>query len=393
MEDLANKDPYLVGKKIVIALSGGIDSIVLFHYLCSNYSGNVRAIHINHHLSKFSDDWSKFCFELCKKNNIDFKSIDINIEKSSNIEENARISRYNSLKSNLSKNQVLCTAHHQDDQAETLLLQLFRGSGVAGLASMPKLKNFGHAYLYRPLLNIGKQQISEYAASHHLQWVEDDSNDNTQFKRNLLRVELIPKLKISFESMIKNISRSAAHQAEALTLLHDLAEIDIAKFNLIVDNKIQINHLIKLSSERITNVLRFYINQRGFLMPSNKVLDELHSVMSAKSDAQVLLKWHCYEVKRYNDELYFFDTEHEGVKLECPYYKKLQHLSNLEVRYRKDGQRVKLKGKNHSSPLKKVLQESNIPPWERDKLRMYYVDGHLKAMESIGEMSEVWTNN
>ena len=128
-------------------------------------------------------------------------------------------------------------------------------------------------------------------------------------------------------------------------------------------------------------------------MPSNKVLDELQSVMSAKSDAQVLLKWHCYEVKRYNDELYFFDTEHEGVKLECPYYKKLQHLSNLEVRYRKDGQRVKLKGKNHSSPLKKVLQESNIPPWERDKLRMYYVDGHLKAMESIGEMSEVWTNN
>ena len=258
---------------------------------------------------------------------------------------------------------------------------------------MPKLKSFGHAYLYRPLLNIGKQQISEYAASHHLQWVEDDSNDNTQFKRNLLRVELIPKLKISFESMIKNISRSAAHQAEALTLLRDLAEIDIAKFNLIVDNKIQINHLIKLSSERITNVLRFYINQRGFLMPSNKVLDELQSVMSAKSDAQVLLKWHCYEVKRYNDELYFFDTEHEGVKLECPYYKKLQHLSNLEVRYRKDGQRVKLKGKDHSSPLKKVLQESNIPPWERDKLRMYYVDGHLKAMESIGEMSEVWTNN
>ena len=85
MEDLANKDPYLVGKKIVIALSGGIDSVVLFHYLCSNYSGNVRAIHINHHLSKFCDDWSKFCFELCKNNNINFKSIDINIKKSSNI--------------------------------------------------------------------------------------------------------------------------------------------------------------------------------------------------------------------------------------------------------------------------------------------------------------------
>ncbi len=388
MEDLANKDPYLVGKKIVVALSGGIDSVVLLHFLCSNYSGNIRAIHINHHLSKFCNDWSKFCSELCQKTNTDFQSIDINLKTSSNIEENARKSRYNSLKSNLSKDEILCTAHHQDDQAETLLLQLFRGSGVAGLASMPKLKNFGDAYLYRPLLNISKQQINQYASLHQLEWIEDDSNDNTQFKRNLLRAELIPQLKLSFDSVIKNISRSVNHQAEALKLMHDLAEIDIAKFNLVVDNKIQINHLLALPSRRIANILRFYINQRGFLMPSNKVLTELILVMGAKSDAKVILKWHCYEVRRYNGELYFFDTEAVDAKLECPYYKKLQGKSNFEVRFRKDGQRVKLKGKKHSSSLKKILQESNIPPWQRDKLRMYYIDGNLKAMELIGEMSD-----
>ena len=388
MEDLANKDPYLVGKKIVVALSGGIDSVVLLHFLCSNYSGNIRAIHINHHLSKFCNDWSKFCSELCQKTNTDFQSIDINLKTSSNIEENARKSRYNSLKSNLSKDEILCTAHHQDDQAETLLLQLFRGSGVAGLASMPKLKNFGDAYLYRPLLNISKQQINQYASLHQLEWIEDDSNDNTQFKRNLLRSELIPQLKLSFDSVIKNISRSVNHQAEALKLMHDLAEIDIAKFNLVVDNKIQINHLLALPSRRIANILRFYINQRGFLMPSNKVLTELILVMGAKSDAKVILKWHCYEVRRYNGELYFFDTEAVDAKLECPYYKKLQGKSNFEVRFRKDGQRVKLKGKKHSSSLKKILQESNIPPWQRDKLRMYYIDGNLKAMELIGEMSD-----
>jgi len=388
LEDLANKDPYLVGKKIVVALSGGIDSVVLLHFLCSNYSGNIRAIHINHHLSKFCNDWSKFCSELCQKTNTDFQSIDINLKTSSNIEENARKSRYNSLKSNLSKDEILCTAHHQDDQAETLLLQLFRGSGVAGLASMPKLKNFGDAYLYRPLLNISKQQINQYASLHQLEWIEDDSNDNTQFKRNLLRAELIPQLKLSFDSVIKNISRSVNHQAEALKLMHDLAEIDIAKFNLVVDNKIQINHLLALPSRRIANILRFYINQRGFLMPSNKVLTELILVMGAKSDAKVILKWHCYEVRRYNGELYFFDTEAVDAKLECPYYKKLQGKSNFEVRFRKDGQRVKLKGKKHSSSLKKILQESNIPPWQRDKLRMYYIDGNLKAMELIGEMSD-----
>jgi tRNA(Ile)-lysidine synthase len=110
--------------------------------------------------------------------------------------------------------------------------------------------------------------------------------------------------------------------------------------------------------------------------------------MNAKNDAQVILKWHVYEIRRYNNELYFFDTDFDNSKLDCPYYEKLKSASNFEIRYRKDGQRVKLKGKKHSSALKKILQDSNIPPWERDKLRMYYINGNLKAMESIGEMSE-----
>jgi len=196
-------------------------------------------------------------------------------------------------------------------------------------------------------------------------------------------------LQSSFDSVIKNISRSANHQAEALKLMHDLAEIDIAKFNLILDNKIQVALLSKLPSRRIANILRYYINQRGFLMPSSKVLSELISVMNAKNDANVILKWHVYEIRRYNNELYFFDNEIDNSKLDCPYYEKLKTESNFEIRYRKDGLRVKLKGKKHSSTLKKILQDSNIPPWERDKLRMYYINGNLKAMESIGEMSEV----
>ena len=119
------------------------------------------------------------------------------------------------------------------------------------------------------------------------------------------------------------------------------------------------------------------------------MLNELVSVMHAKSDAQVFLKWHCYEVRRYNNEMYFFDTELEDSKLECPFYKKLHSDSNFEVRFRKDGQRVRLKGKKHSRLLKKLLQDFKIPPWERDRLRMYYINDNLIAMESVGEMSEV----
>ena len=388
LEDLANKDPFLIDKNIVIALSGGIDSVVLLHFLNSHYPGNIRAVHINHNLSKHSKDWSLFCKELCHKQGVEFKSIDINIKTSSNIEENARKKRYNSLKSELSKNEVLCTAHHQEDQSETFLLQLFRGSGVAGLASMPKMKSFADAFLYRPFLNISKQLIIDYATKYNLDWVEDDSNNNLNFKRNLLRLELIPKLESGFDGVIKNISRSAYHQSEALKLINDLAEIDIEKFNLVINHRIQVLPLTQLPSRRIANVLRYYIAQSGFLMPSNKVLTELISVLTAKSDAQVILKWHLYEVRRYDNELYFFDGEPERSNENCPLFNKLKDQTNFTIRFRQDGQRVRLKGKKHSSSLKKILQSANIPPWERDKLRMYYVNDTLIGMESIGEMSE-----
>ena len=388
MEDLANKDPFLIDKNIVIAFSGGIDSVVLLHFLNSHYPGNIRAVHINHNLSKHSKDWSLFCKELCHKQEIGFKSIDINIKNSSNVEENARKKRYNSLKSELSENEILCTAHHQEDQSETFLLQLFRGSGVAGLASMPKMKNFADSFLYRPFLNISKQLIFDYATKYNLDWVEDDSNNNLNFKRNLLRLELIPKLESGFDGVIKNISRSAYHQSEALKLMHDLAEIDIEKFNLVINHRIQVLPLTQLSERRVANVLRYYIERRGFLMPSSKVLTELISVLSAKDDAKVILKWHLYEVRRYDNELYFFDGEPERSTEDCPLFNKLKDQTNFTIRFRKDGQRVRLKGEKHSSSLKKILQSANIPPWERDKLRMYYINDTLIGMESIGEMSE-----
>ena len=388
MEDLANKDPFLIDKNIVIALSGGIDSVVLLHFLNSHYPGNIRAVHINHNLSKHSKDWPLFCKELCLQQGVEFKSIDINIKTSSNVEENARKKRYNSLKSELSKNEVLCTAHHQEDQSETFLLQLFRGSGVAGLASMPKMKSFADSFLYRPFLNISKQLIVDYATKYNLDWVEDDSNINLNFKRNLLRLEFIPKLESGFKGVIKNISRSAYHQSEALKLINDLAEIDIEKFNLVINHKIQVLPLIQLPERRVANVLRYYIAQRGFLMPSNKVLTELISVLRAKDDAKVILKWHLYEVRRYDNELYFFDGEPDRSNEDCPLFNKLKDQTNFTIRFRQDGQRVRLKGKKHSSSLKKILQSANIPPWERDKLRMYYINDTLVGMESIGEMSE-----
>ena len=388
MEDLANKDSSLVDKKIVVALSGGVDSVVLLHFLNKHYPGNIRAIHINHNLSKYSKEWSSFCKNLCKKDNIKFKSIDIIINKSSNIEENARKKRYLSLTSEILNDEILCTAHHQEDQAETLLLQLFRGSGVAGLAAMPEKKIINGSQLYRPFLNISKTQILDYASKNRLNWVEDDSNQNIHFKRNLLRIEFIPKLSGVFNSLTKNIARSAKHQAEALELMHDLAELDITNYVLIVKDRLQVIPLLELPKRRLVNVIRYFIDKQNFLLPSSKVLDEIISLLTAKADAKSIVKWHDYQVRRYRNELYFFDEFKTQATAPCPYYESLKDLPNFEIRFRREGQRVKLKGKTHSQSLKKILQESKIPPWERDKLRMYYIDGSLRAMEILGEMSD-----
>ncbi len=387
MDDLKTKDLYLEGKQIVLGLSGGIDSIVLLHYLHLHYPKHLRAIHCNHHLSQHADNWSGFCQELCATLNIPFSSISLNIEKDANLEENARKKRYYSLSCNLGENEVLCTAHHQDDQAETLLLQLFRGSGVAGLASMPKEKPLGKGTHYRPMLSIQKQQILDYAKKHHLNWIEDDSNNNTNFRRNYLRLDIIPQLSKVYKNLTKTLYRGAKHQSEALKLSRELADIDLQNNNIVNDSgRININALKTLEIHRIKNILRHHLSLMNFLAPSDKVMDQIIDLLNAKEDAQPLVSWETFEIRRYQSELYFINKQEDKKPDNCPIYEELQNLPNFSIRYRTEGQRIKLPGKTHSQSLKKVLQDANIPPWERNSLKMYYIDDELRAMERLGSM-------
>lgn len=364
-----------------------MDSVVLLHYLHTHFPNQLRAIHCNHHLSKHSDNWHIFCQQLCQKLNVPYKSIGFHLEKTSNIEENARKKRYFSLSCDLSKDEVLCTAHHQNDQAETLLLQLFRGSGVAGLASMPRQKTLGLGVHYRPMLGIEKQQVIDYATEHKLNWIEDDSNKDTNFRRNLLRLEIIPLLSKIYQNLTKSLARSAKHQSEALKLMRELAELDIQTNDLLdANNRLQIDALTTLELHRIKNVLRHQLNQLNFLAPSDKILDQIIELLSAKADATPLVRWDEFEVRRYQQSLYFINNTTEKISEKCPIHTELENFPNFSIRYRAEGQRIKLPGKKHSQSLKKVLQEAGIPPWERNSLKMYYINDELRAMERLGRM-------
>ncbi len=390
-KSLNNKDPYLQGKQLVVALSGGIDSVVLLHYLNVHCPNNLRAIHCNHHLSTHCGQWAEFCQNLCQSLAIEYLNVDIFIKDSTNIEENARKRRYRELSNNLNKDEVLCTAHHQNDQAETLLLQLFRGSGVAGLAAMPKSKPIGKGTHYRPFLTVKKSTIIEYAQKNKLSWIGDNSNTDTNLRRNFVRLEIIPKLENVYKNLTKTLARSAKHQAETLQLIQDLALIDIQKQQLInQNNRLNVTNLKKLDLIRVKNVIRHHLNTLDFLMPSNKIMTQIIGLLFLKTDAQPLVSWSQFEVRRYKNELYFINTQANKDKNTdfCPFFEEFKDLPNFSIRYRVEGQRVKLPGKTHSQSLKKILQEASIAPWERNTLKMYYVDNELRAMERIGKIAQ-----
>ncbi|ABL01917.1 tRNA(Ile)-lysidine synthetase [Candidatus Ruthia magnifica str. Cm (Calyptogena magnifica)] len=390
MENLKTKDLFLKDKQIVLGLSGGIDSVVLLYYLNTHYPNKTRVIHYNHHLSQYCNEWNKFCEKLCLSLNITYLSIDLYFNNTSNIEENTRKKRYHSLSNSLKKNEVLCTAHHQNDQAETLLLQLFRGSGIKGLAAMPKEKPLGMGIHYRPFLTISKFQIIDYAKNNKLNWIEDDSNKNTNFMRNFLRLEILPKLSGAYKNLTRTLARSAKHQSEALKLIRELADIDMNTYHIINNaNRIDTNRLIKLETHRIKNVLRHHLNLLNFLTPSDKIMHQIIELLYTKENTNPLVCWDKYEIRRYQNELYFINKTLPRKNAFCPFYKELKNFKNFSIRYRQEGQRIKLLGKTHTQSLKKVLQEANIPPWERNRLKMYYIDNKLCAIERIGKISNI----
>ncbi|NYT52557.1 MAG: tRNA lysidine(34) synthetase TilS [Candidatus Vesicomyosocius endoextente] len=386
MENLKTKDLFLEGKNIVLGLSGGIDSIVLLHYLNTYYPNKIRVIHYNHHLSQSCNKWDNFCKITCLNLNIAYLSINLSFNNTSNIEENARKKRYHSLSNLLKINEVLCTAHHKNDQAETLLLQLFRGSGNAGLAAMPREKLLGKGIHYRPFLTINKSQVSDYANNHKLNWIEDDSNKNTHFRRNFLRLKILPKLSEVYKNLTETLARSAKHQSETLKLTRELAVIDITTYYIINrTNRINISQLIKLEIHRIKNILRHHLNFLNFLTPSDKIMHQFIKLLHAKEDTNPLVCWNEYEIRRYQNELYFINKTLPKKNDPCPFHEEFKDFPNFSIRYRQKGQRIKLLEKKHTKSLKKVLQEANIPPWERNQLRMYYISNKLYAIERIGK--------
>lgn len=425
---------------LAVALSGGLDSCVLLslvhalqQQVAIDYHGaghfapfQLYAIHVNHGLSPNAGHWEAFCRETCDALGIELLVERITIDRNAgpSLENLAREQRYAAFQRHLQPGHGLLMAHHLDDQSETFLLRTLRGAGPRGLGAMPARRPLGQGWLLRPLLGCPRAELERYARQQHLRWIEDESNQSLDFDRNYLRRELLPLIESRWPGYRQTWHRSATLAAEADELLAQLADLDLADIpHSTQAGSLTLNcyALSRLVPSRQRNVLRRWLRKSNIPEPGYHLLQQIvHEVIAAAADTQPQVSWSVAEQT-------FLLRRHQGVLhlstvIQKPFAENTEIplipgqpvslpdkgtvtliLSSCEsghglprtvdrftVRYRRGGESLRLQGRRLRS-LKKILQESNLPPWQRERLPLLFADDELVAVADIG-VAEGWSS-
>jgi tRNA(Ile)-lysidine synthase len=412
---------------IVIAYSGGVDSQVLLHAVAQLKQNNVLkqevvAIHVNHGLSQSAEHWQQFAKQQCQLFDIDFRTINVNVidKPRTSLEAQARDKRYQALADLSPNNAVILTGHHQDDQVETFFLALKRGSGLKGLSAMASDSKLAKSKqkLLRPLLEISRENIVQYAQAHQLTWLEDESNADTRFDRNFLRKEIIPQLKARWPNFNDTVMRSTQHCQEAQSILDELAEQDLSQC-IVEPRVLSIAPLLLLSQARFNQVIRYFIQLHHALMPSQQQLQQLYQQLTeAGKDKNPAVKLGDVWLRRFQDKLYLTEDyqlvtnwrydldlalidddyaitmpdslgcvfvisdekainekQEKALVLSLP-----ESLHSISIVFEHDNPKCLPDYRQQSRPLKKVLQELSIPPWQRKRLPLLFINNELAAV-------------
>lgn len=400
-------------KHYVIAFSGGMDSHVLLHVmsrLAAEQAVAVSAVHIHHGLHERADDWTEHCRRICAALDVPLDIIHVEAKpaKGESPEDRARQARYAALAERQQPGQVLLTAHHLDDQAETFMLQLLRGSGLRGVSAMPVVQPFAQGLLLRPLLEVSRETLAAYAAEHKLEWIEDSSNSEMAYDRNYLRHHVMPLLFKRWPAARQTIARAASHAAETVAMAETLARQDLIKARVISGNALCVPVLLALSPERRRNLLRIWIRDQDFPVPSARRLESITTdMLQAAPDRKPLVRWNQAEVRRYRDRLYLLPALPESSSAQQIIWRAgespqlplgcLQeyartghgvreaalHEHQIEIRFRQYGETIRPAGSGRRRSLKKLFQENAIPPWLRDLLPLIYLGDTLAAVPGI----------
>ena len=391
--------------RCVLAFSGGLDSTVLLHQLVcwqrQQPQLRVRALHVHHGLSPNADSWAAHCQQVCQQWQIACEILRVQVDaRSGGIEAAAREARYHALFQQLQPDEHLLTAQHLDDQCETLLLALKRGSGPAGLAAMPLQRKVGDYLHLRPLLNSSRQQLENYAAQHQLSWIEDESNADSRYDRNFLRQQILPLLQQRWPHFSAAAARSAALCGEQEQLLDELLAEQLTQ---LVDSQgaLTFPPLLAMGEARRHALLRRWIAQQGGAMPARDALQRItNEVMHSREDANPCLRFGAFELRRYRQRLFWLTPQaslrqhsltwhdltqplllpdglgklqanYEQVKLRLP-----AQGEQINIRFQAQGY-YHLLGRTGGRDMKKLWQELGIAPWQRERIPLIYYNQTL----------------
>lgn len=405
--------------RYLVAYSGGLDSAVLLHALVSvTERAKVRAVYVDHDLHPDSASWAKHCRRTCEALGIEFRALQLRLPTSNgeSLEALARSARYAALAAEIDQDEALLTAHHQRDQAETMLLAALRGAGMTGLAAMPALLERGNHVLLRPLLRVPATDLQRYARAVSLEWIDDPSNADLRFDRNYLRQAILPLLRERWPGADRTLSRSAELCAEASHLLDELAVSDLG--HAVQGDRLAIEGLQALPADRQRNALRCALARLGLAMPSAAQLEAARrALLESRPDARPLAAWPGVRIRRYGKRLWFFteSTDPPAASAQPKRYTwdplvvpSLQlggsrgrlsldlqasggftlppETSKLTVAFRRGGERLRPATGARERTLKNLLQESQIVPWMRGNIPLLYAGEQLLAV------GDLWIN-
>ena len=398
--------------KVNVALSGGCDSMVLLFalkQLQAELNLSLKASYIDHGLSKNTADWQVLCRKACKDMDIFFETASINIKKipELGIEGAARELRYQTL-TRLSDGMIVATAHHENDQAETLLLQLIRGAGLKGLAGISEFDHLKN--IWRPMLKVQRQDIESFALKNHIKYIEDESNEDIRFDRNFLRKDILPKLYKRFPHAANTISRSASLIAEGLNLHQAIAEDDSLLYFSENLRRLNLEMMQNLSQERVINLVRWWLEKNQQKMPSLKIMKEIYKqIKTIRKDGKIIINIsQDTSIRAYKNELWLVPITENQKDYEIYWHgeseimlpdmslllfkkgkgqgismKKLG-INTIRIQNRKGGERFKPFHNQPTRTLKYLLQKSELPPWERNELPMIFIEDKLVAVPNYG---------
>lgn len=417
--DIAKRlQPY---RQFLVAFSGGLDSTVLLHQLVCwrerDPTLQLRAIHIHHGLSANADSWVAHCQQVCQQWQVPLVVERVTLaDEGLGVEAHARQARYQAFRAALLPGEVLVTAQHLDDQCETFLLALKRGSGPTGLAAMAASSEFADTRLLRPLLNSRREALLQWALSHQLQWIEDESNQDDAYDRNFLRLRVVPQLNARWPHFSEAVARSAGLCGEQEQLLDELLAEDLARL-VAADGSLAIEPLAAMSAPRRAVLLRRWLAGQHAPMPSREVPERIwREVALAREDAFPCLRLGDFCVRRYQQRLWWVRYLPGQADIIVPWPDYRQPLALPEglgelalpgggplrrprpeevvtVRFRASGH-LHIVGRHGGRKLKKIWQELGVAPWRRDTTPLlFYGDTLIAAADALfvtreGEVGE-----